>query len=193
MTKKVYIAGDMLPKGSQLLRAQEREQIKEIGLDFYNPMDNKDINDKSVVTNKGLAERIVKADTDAIIASDVIVIEPQSFALGTMVELGQIKGMKDMAKIILDLANEESGEFSAANILNHILTVAEKVDAQQVFPHFEDIRRFEGAGADEEGDRRSLGINQYVYGVCLDLSNGKGFYEWDEVLEELKKIKGSQH
>lgn len=192
MAKKVYIAGDMLPKGSQMLRALEREQIKEIGLDFYNPMDNKDINDKSKVSNDGLAERIVKADTDAIIESDVIVIEPQSFALGTMVELGQIKGMKDMAKMILELANEESGEESAANILCHILELAEKIDEQQVFPHFEDVRRFEGAGKDEEGDRRSLGINQYVYGVCLDLTDGRGFYEWEEVLEELKKIKSNQ-
>lgn len=102
MNKQVYLAGDMLPKASQLLRAQEREQIKEIGLDFYNPMDNKSINSKAEVNNDGLAERIVKADTDAIISSDVIVIEPQPFAMGTMVELGQIKGMKDMAKMILN-------------------------------------------------------------------------------------------
>ncbi len=186
MTKKVYIAGDMLPKGSQLLRAQEREQIKAIGLDFYNPMDNKDINDKSKVENEGLAERIVKADTDAIESSDIIVIEPQPFALGTLVELGQIKGRKDLAKQIIEIAEEETFTPEA---LNKIIQLAVKVDSQKVFPHYEDIRRFEGAGKDEEGDRRSLGINQYVYGVCLDLTEGKGFYEWDEVLKELKKIK----
>ncbi len=189
LTKKVYIAGDMLPRGSQMLRALEREQIKEIGLDFYNPMDNKDINDKSNVENTGLAERIVKADTDAIVESEVIVIEPQPFALGTMVELGQIKGMKDMAKIILELANDKCDEYSSAELLNKIIETCEKVDNQKVFPHYEDIRRFPNAGVDEEGDRRSLGINQYVYGVCLDLTDGKGFYEWDEVLTELKKIK----
>lgn len=185
MTKKVYLAGDMLPKASQLLRAQEREQIKEIGLDFYNPMDNKDINDKSKVDNEGLAERIVRADTDAIISSDIVVIEPQPFALGTLVELGQIKGMKDLAKMILEIY-EDNDPIKAVSL---IADLAEKVQNQKVFPHYEDIRRFEGAGKDEEGDRRSLGINQYVYGVCLDLTDGIGFYEWNEVLEELKKIK----
>jgi len=186
MSKKVYLAGDMLPKASQLLRAQEREQIKEIGLAFYNPMDNKDINDKSKVSNEGLAERIVKADTDAIESSDVIVIEPQPFALGTLVELGQVKGRKDLAKQIIEIVSDEDSNSEA---LNKILELVEKVEAQKVYPHYEDIRRFEGAGKDEEGDRRSLGINQYVYGTCLDLTGGKGFYEWDEVLDELKKVK----
>jgi hypothetical protein len=184
MTAKVYLAGDMLPKASQLLRAQEREQIKAIGLDFYNPMDNKDINDKSKVSNEGLAERIVKADTDAIVDSDIVVIEPQPFALGTMVELGQIKGMKDMARMILEIFDNQGFQS-----LRDIIKLAEKVQNQKVFPHYEDVRRFEGAGKDEEGDRRSLGINQYVYGVCLDVTDGVGFYEWDEVLEELEKIK----
>jgi nucleoside 2-deoxyribosyltransferase len=183
---KVYLAGDMLPKASQLLRAQEREQIKKIGLDFYNPMDNKDINAKDKVDNEGLAERIVKADTDAIEESNVIIIEPQPFAQGTLVELGQVKGRKDLAKQIIKIAEEETFTPEA---LNKIIQLAVKVDEQKVFPHYEDIRRFEGAGKDEEGDRRSLGINQYVYGVCLDLTDGKGFYEWSDVLEELKKIK----
>lgn len=190
MTKKVYIAGDMLPKGSQMLRALEREQIKEIGLDFYNPADNKDINDKSKVNNDGLAERIVKADTDAILSSDVIVIEPQPFALGTMVELGQVKGMMDLAKQILEIAEDRD---NVNQILVDILQLSEQIARKKVFPHFEDVRRFKGAGKDEEEDRRSLGINQYVYGVCLDLSDGKGFYEWDEVLEELKKIKNNEY
>ena len=41
----------------------------------------------------------------------------------------------------------------------------------------------------EKGDRRSFGVNQYVYGVCLDLTDGKGFYEWDEIMEELRNAK----
>jgi hypothetical protein len=191
VTNKVYLAGDMLPKASQMLRAKEREDIKRIGLPFYNPMDNKEINAKDKVSNDGLAERIVKADTDAIIESDIIVIEPQPFALGTMVELGQVKGMRDLANMILEMADEQAldSQHSAINLLNNILALAEKFANKKVYPHYEDVRRFKGAGKDEEGDRRSLGINQYVYGVCLDLTNGKGFYEWDEVLEELTKIK----
>ncbi|MDY7043725.1 nucleoside 2-deoxyribosyltransferase [Virgibacillus sp. M23] len=184
--RKVYIAGDMLPKGSQMLRAKEREDVKRIGLDFYNPMDNKDINDKSKVNNDGLAERIVQQDTDAIESSDVIVIEPQPFAQGTLVELGQVKGRKDLAKSILEIVDNETFTPEA---LNKIVALAVKVDEQKVYPHYEDVRRFENAGKDEEGDRRSLGINQYVYGTCLELTDGVGFYEWNEVLDELKKIK----
>lgn len=189
MKSKVYIAGDMLPRGSQMLRAKEREDIAKIGLDFYNPMDNKDINDKSKVSNEGLAERIVKADTDAIIESDIIVIEPQPFALGTMVELGQIKGMRDMAQMVLGVIEDEGVTPTA---LAKIEDMATSMLGKQVYPHFEDIRRFDGAGKDEEGDRRSLGINQYVYGVCLDLTDGRGFYEWDDVLAHLKVVKESE-
>jgi len=185
---KVYIAGDMLTKGSQMLRALERDQIKEIGFDFYNPADNKSINDKkNLDSNDGLAEKIVEQDTNAIIESDIVVIEPQPFAYGTMVELGQLKGMKDMAKMIIELADQECGEYSTQEILNHILQLAEKILNKKVFPHYEDIRRFKGVV--EKEDRRSLGINQYVYGVCLDLTNGVGFYDWEEVISELKKIK----
>lgn len=186
MNTKIYLAGDMLPKASQLLRAQEREQIKEIGLDLYNPMDNKEINDKSKVENEGLAERIVKADTDAIIGSNVVVLEYRPFALGTITELGQIKGMKDTARMILNIVKDKGS--SAASLLQ-IIELTKRIEEQKVYPHYEDIRRFEGAGKDEEGDRRSLGINQYIYGVCLDLTDGKGFYEWDEVLEELRNLK----
>ncbi|WP_033829027.1 nucleoside 2-deoxyribosyltransferase [Bacillus andreraoultii] len=187
---KTYIAGDMLTKASQLLRAKEKEDIERIGLPFYNPQDNKEINDKANLDNNdGLAEKIVKADTDAIYSSDIIVIEPQPFALGTHVELGQIKGRKDLAKEILelleneDLSPEETGELLYEKV--------SKAVNQKIYPHYEDARRFKGAV--EAEDRRALGINQYVYGVCLDLTDGKGFYEWDEILDELKEIKNSRN
>lgn len=181
----------MLTKSSQMLRAKEREDIEKIGLPFYNPMDNKSINSKAEVSNDGLAERIVKADTDAIIESDIIVIEPLTHALGTHVELGQVLGMVDLANMILEMADDEALEsrHSSINLLNDILALAEKVANKKVYPHYEDIRRFPNAGVDEAGDRRSLGINQYVYGACLKLTNGKGFYEWNEILSELTKIK----
>lgn len=185
MTKQVYILGDMLTKSSQLLRAKEREDIQNIGLDFYNPMENKEINDKANLdNNEGLAEKIVRQDTDAIISSDVIVAEPLPHALGSHVEIGQIKGMKDMAKMILDIAD---GSEQPIVILDEILKLAERIENQKFFPHYEDIRRFKGVTESE--DRRSLGINQYVYGVVLELTNNHGFYEWEEILEELKRIK----
>lgn len=190
MRNQVYLAGDMLNKGAQMQRAAEKKDIQEIGLSMYVPQDNKEINDKVNAVQEGLAERIVRHDTDAIFDSDIIVIEPLPQGLGTHVELGQIKGIKDMAKMILDLISEgdHNGE-TPQQILSNVTQLAERYENQKVFPHFEDVRRV--AGITESEDRRSLGINQYVYGTCLDLTDGKGFYEWDEVLDELKKIKNN--
>lgn len=187
--KKVYLAGGMLTKAEQMLRASEREDIKKIGLDMYVPQDNKEINDKANVNNEGLAERIVKADTEAIIESDIMVVEYQPHYLGTIVEIGQMKGMKDLAKMILDIAEKED---SCQEMLSKIIALAEKINNKKVFPHCEDIRRFKGAGKDEIEDRRSFSVNAYVYGTILDLTDGKGFYEWSEILEELEKIKNNE-
>lgn len=173
---KVYIAGDMLTKGSQLLRALEREDIENLGYEVYNPKDNEDINDKQAQGNsEDLAERIVLQDTNALFDCDTIVIEPQPYAMGTMVELGQLKGMKDTSTEILKII---AGGGDIEEIVDYCTSITQK----RVLPHYEDIRRIDEP---EIGDRRSLGINAYVYGTCLDLSNGKGFYEWDEILEIL--------
>lgn len=181
---KVYLAGDMLNKGAQMQRQAEKEDIKKIGLDMYVPQDNAEINDKKNAVQEGLAERIVRHDTDAIIESDIIVIEPLPQGLGTHIELGQVLGMFDLANMILDIANEEDQPMV---ILEKILALAERTANKKILPHYEDVRRVKGLTESE--DRRSLGINQYVYGACLKLTGGKGFYEWDEVLNELKKIK----
>lgn len=183
--KNVYIAGDCLKVGAQMLRARERDDIQALEFDVYNPSDNKEINDKSNLTNDlCLAEKIVKQDTKGIRNSDIIVVEPTNDACGSMVELGQLKGMKDVAndiRYIIDNAKDsEIAILSILEIINPIIN-------QKVFPHYEDIRRFKGCH--EYEDSRAWGCNQYVYGVCLDLSDNKGFYEWEEILEELKQIK----
>lgn len=186
--KQTYIAGDLLKKGSVLLREQEARDLRNVGVRIYSPIEDKEINDKknqSKESNNGLAEKIVKKDTDAIINSDYIVIEPQDDAKGTMVELGQIKGMKDASKMIMDVLTKfkEEGKEDYFELVKEMGKLAVKLD-KKVYPHYEDIRR---TNIEECGDRRSLGINQYVYGVCLDLTNGKGFYEWEDIVNEMKK------
>ena len=180
---RVYTAGHCLTRGTQMQRAIEKEELIQAnpGLQFYNPMENKSINDKKAnMHDTGLAERIVRADTDAIMWSDSVVIEPLPEACGTMVELGQLKGMKDVAEQVLRiLADDELSNDEALAIISEEM---DKHVQRKVYPHYEDIRRVEGIT--ESGDRRSLGVNQYVYGVCLDLSDGKGFYSWNEILEE---------
>lgn len=174
--KQVYIGGDMLTGGSILLRDKEKKDVQALGYGIYNPVDNKDINDKQAQGNaEDLPDRIVKQDTKALIESDIIVIEPQPYACGTMVELGQLKGMKDMAEHILRTIRD-GGDI--ADIAEYCADIYHK----PVYPHYEDIRRHDEP---ETGDNRSLGINAYVYGVCKDLTRGKGFYEWDEILNIL--------
>lgn len=185
---KVYLAGGMLHKGEQMLRAAERDDIKDLGLDLYVPQDNKDINDKSKVSNDGLAERIVKQDTDAIFDTDITVIEVMPQYQGTLVELGQHKGMIDVSKVILDVINTNTPE----QALNEIKAITERISNKVILPHCEDIRRFPGAGKDEVEDRRSYSNNAYVYGTVLDLTKGHGFYEWQEILEKLSVIHESK-
>ena len=178
----VYLAGDMLKKGSILLREQEAKELRELGHTIYSPIEDKSINDKasqSKESNDGLAEKIVRNDTRGILTSDIIVIEPHENALGTMVELGQIKGYKDVSRMMLEIL--ESGD-SDGEVIDALIVLATSLD-KKVYPHLEDIRR---TNIPECADRRSWSINQYVYGVCLDVSEGKGFYEWDEIIKELE-------
>lgn len=179
---KVYLAGHCLTKGSQMQRAIEKTDLQEANADlqFYVPQENKEINDKATAIQEGLAERIVRHDTDAILWSDTVVIEPLPEALGTHVELGQLKGMADVARL---WKNSTESHSDPLKLISEFGMAMNKILNRKVYPHYEDIRRVDGIT--ESSDRRSLGINQYVYGVCLDLTDGKGFYEWDEIKKEL--------
>ena len=176
----VYLAGHCLNRGSQLLRREEAQLVEQLGHKLYNPMDNKEINDKATADPVGLAERIVKHDTDAILWSDTVIIEPDSAALGTHVELGQLLGMKDLAEMVINLIDD--CERSPEEVLGEIYYLCTKQKDREVFPHLEDIRMSE---VPEQGIRRSFSINQYVVGACLALTGGRGFYTMDEIRKEL--------
>lgn len=66
---KIYNAGHMLTRGAQLQRQLEKDELNSVAddLQWYDPKDNKEINDKSNLDNNdGLAEKIVRHDTDAL-------------------------------------------------------------------------------------------------------------------------------
>lgn len=186
--KQTYLGGDLLKKGSIMLRNAEAEELRNVGVELYSPIEDSEINDKqnqSKEDNDKLAEKIVKKDTKAIIESDYIIIEPQNDALGTMVELGQLKGMKDASEMIMDILIrfKDEGRLSYSDLYYEMGKLVKRLN-KKVYPHYEDIRRTDIL---ECADRRSWAVNQYVYGVCLDLTNGKGFYEWDDIVKELEK------
>ena len=184
---KTYLAGHMLDAGAVMRREWEAEQLRSAGANLHVPHEDKSINDKANAVQEGLAERIVSNDTQGIINSDIIVIDAHENGKGTLVELGQIKGMKDMAEIVLHMVlGVSNGVLSERDALDMIQAEVESVMEKKVYAHNTDIRR--ANSQPQSGDRREYGPNQYVYGTVLDLTDGVGFYDWDEIIEEVKEM-----
>lgn len=193
----IYLAGDMLSQGAVRQRTFESEELRRAGAILHVPHEDKSINDKANAVQEGLAERIVSNDTKGIIDSEIIVIDAHENGKGTLVELGQIKGMKDMAKLILDIRkrfgdrHEKDGDWGSYSDMSQdelaaVYDVAEAVMSKKIYAHNTDIRR--ANSSPQAGDRREYAPNQYVYGTVLDLTEGKGFYEWDEIVSDVKEM-----
>ena len=179
----LYNAGGCLMLGEIMQRKMEQEKIDEIGFPVFNPI-NAEHNDKKANQNDaGLAERIVKNDTDKILKATHVMIEPTPQALGSHVEFGQIF-QHNLIMDMLEDAYQTSHDMAEFGL--KVRSMMKSYPKKVVYPHYHDIRRVDAA---EQGDRRSLGINQYVYGVALALTDGKGFYEYDEIWDELNKQK----
>ena len=186
-TPTIYVAGHMLDAGAVMRREWEAEQLRKAGASLHVPHEDKSINDKANAIQEGLAERIVSNDTQGIIDSDIIVIDAHENGKGTLVELGQIKGMKDMAGIVLSsVLGVTNGVLSERDALDMIQADVESMLEKKVYAHNTDIRR--ANSQPQAGDRREYGPNQYVYGTVLDLTDGVGFYDWDEIIEEVKEM-----
>ena len=184
---KTYLAGHMLDAGAVMRREWEAEQLRSAGANLHVPHEDKSINDKANAIQEGLAERIVSNDTQGIIDSDIIVIDAHENGKGTLVELGQIKGMRDMAGIVLSsVLGVTNGVLSERDALDMIQADVESVMEKKVYAHNTDIRR--ANSQPQVGDRREYAPNQYVYGTVLDLTGGVGFYDWDEIIEEVKEL-----
>ena len=186
-TPTIYVAGDLLSEGAKMRRAWEAEQLRSTGATLHVPHEDKSINDKANAVQEGLAERIVANDTKGIIDSDIIVIDAHENGKGTLVELGQIKGMKDMAETVLHtILGVSNGVLSERDALDMVQADVESVLEKKVYAHNTDIRR--ANDKPQAGDRREYAPNQYVYGTVLELTNNHGFYDWDEIIEEVKEL-----
>ena len=184
---KTYLAGDLLSEGAKMRREWEADKLRSAGANLHVPHEDKSINDKANAVQEGLAERIVSNDTQGIIDSDIIVIDAHENGKGTLVELGQIKGMKDMADIVLSsVLDVTNGVLSERDALDLIQADVESVLEKKVYAHNTDIRR--ANDKPQAGDRREYGPNQYVYGTVLELTDNHGFYDWDEIIEEVKEL-----
>ncbi|WP_461199216.1 nucleoside 2-deoxyribosyltransferase [Enterococcus sp. N249-2] len=169
MTKTVYIGGDMLLKGSQLLREIEKTRIKELGFVPYAPQDDKEINDKesqSEESNNGLAEKIFNKDTKAMLDANILIFEVSNNNVGTTAEIGQWAMIHKMAKWP-GFKSDAFIQFQAK---------------KPIFFHTTDVR---DTNILESGWRRSHSYNQYLIGAVLEC-NPKGIQTWEEIEEELR-------
>lgn len=170
MSKVIYVGGDMLLKGSQILREQEKESIRKLGLTAYAPQDDKEINDKSKHTaesNDKLSRKIFLNDTHAMVKSDALVFEVSNNNVGTTTEIGQWA-------MVFFLYHEDPIRYAS---LKELAT-------KPVFFHTTDIR---DTSIPEVGYGRSHSYNQYLIGAIEEI-RGVGIQTWEEIEEELKSL-----
>lgn len=191
MDIKVYIAGDILASGSPLRRDYEKSCFTAVNIPVYNPKDNESINDKAALKNETLlCDKILKEDTKQLMfGCSHVVIEPQPFAIGTMIELGQLTGYRQLSQRLSTIIfNMSISRNSASEILERIKSELDFHNSRKVYPHYQDARRVDGIT--ETGDYRSLGINQYLVGACRYLTGGEPFYEFDDIVIDIQSQLG---
>lgn len=177
MDKLCYLAGDIMSRGSALQREEEYNKFidSNIAAEVYSPIMNKSINDKTSVTveeNNKLAEAIVKADTERLWNSDIVVMEPIQHAIGTMCELGILFGWKYLCEQLKDKTEEE------------IKQELERISNKEIYCHYYDLRTNH---LPEIDFRRSFGINQFLYGLVLYTAQHNDFMNFEDIMKELQE------
>lgn len=195
--KQCYNLGDMLYKGSQLLRAKETEELRAIGVPVYSAAEqNKDgdINDKKNQTkesNADLHAHIFKKDMDNIYASDLIIANPERFAEGSIAELGAVETFNDIHGTMSDIVNDV--RLSAEEKILKIQQWLEENPYKEVYVHLEDIRCTD---IEESGYDRSFYVNQFLRGLAVAAQTGQrgvpvsqggiDIMEWDDIITTLR-------
>lgn len=195
--KQCYNLGDMLYKGSQLLRAKETEELRAIGVPVYSAAEqNKDgdINDKKNQTkesNADLHAHIFKKDMDNIYASDLIIANPERFAEGSIAELGAVETFNDIHGTMSDIVNNPT--LSAEEKVARVQAWLEENPYKEVYVHLEDIRCTD---IEESGYDRSFYVNQFVRGLSVAAQTGQrgvpvsqggiDIMSWDDIITTLR-------
>lgn len=188
MEKKlqVYLGGDILSAGANLLRDIQRDEINSIsGIKCYSPLDDESINDKANAVQEGLAERILQNDYYAMYNSDVYTFDVENTAVGTVNEIGIILGMKRQAEEVLKRLDKVKEKYGSLNqedegLYNFNKTLVDR----PVFCYCSDLRQGHGKPY-LDPDRAEYSINQFLLGSVLALTNGEGLISWKEVKERL--------
>ena len=195
--KVCYMGGHLLNEAMVDYRDKQHKQVEGIvGVTPYSPHKDKSINDKANAEQTKLAERILNNDFKAMQESDIFVFDILNEGLGTIAELGILLGIKHQAQetinkleetadnVMLDVEGNETDEYDT---LQDEIEELEKILDKPVLIYCSDIRQGHGKGYDDP-DRAEFSTNQFIYGMILSLTNGKGFISWEEVLLELERL-----
>lgn len=196
--KLCYILGDMLYKGSTLLREQESKQLRDMGVPVYSASEqNKDgdINDKTnqtVESNNDLHAHIFKKDIDNIMASDLIIANPERFAEGSICELGAVEMFNHIWQVMNEVLNDEHLIDDEKVAL--LQTWLKDNPYKTTYVHLADIRC---TNISETGMNRSFYMNQFVRGCAVAVMSGErgmpvsqggtDVMVWDEVIKHLEE------
>ena len=195
--KQCYCLGDMLYKGSQLLRAQEVEQLRAIGVPVYSAAEqNKDgdINDKKNQTkesNADLHAHIFKKDMDNIYASDLIIANPERYAEGSICELGAVEMFNHIWQVMTDIMDDI--RLTPEQKIELVNKWLQENPYKETYCYLSDIRCTD---IEESGYNRSFYINQFVRGCIVAVQTGQrgvpvsqggiDVMEWDDILTTLE-------
>lgn len=197
--KVIYLGGHILNHAMVEYREKQHEQVEGIiGVTPYSPHQDKSINDKANAKQEKLAERILNNDFKAMQNSDIFVFDILNEGLGTIAELGILLGIKHQAQETINKLDEtadivrfdfDGNETDEYCTLQDEIKELEKIVDKPVLIYCSDIRQGHGKPYSDP-DRAEFSTNQFIYGAVLELTNGKGFISWEEVLNELERIGG---
>lgn len=191
---KVYLGGDLLSTPMVEYRKKQKDELDGIiGIKAYSPSDDDSINDKTNAVQEGLAERILKNDYDAMLNCDVYTFDFLNHASGTLSELSILLGMKRQAQITIDRLKEDKALAEELGEMESVWSYEMEIKKQQEFidrpvlVYSSDIREGNGHTYDDPY-RTEVAFNQFLYGVVLSLTNGRGFISWEQVKQELDEL-----
>ena len=197
--KVCYLGGHLLNQAMVEYREKQHKQVEGIvGVTPYSPHQDKSINDKANAKQEKLAERILNNDFKAMQESDIFVFDILNEGLGTIAELGILLGIKHQAQETINKLDETADivrfdfdgyETDEYDTLQDEIKELEKIVNKPVLIYCSDIRQGHGKPYSDP-DRAEFSTNQFIYGCVLELTNGRGFISWEEVLKELEKLGG---
>lgn len=197
--KVCYLGGHLLNQAMVEYREKQHKQVEGIvGVTPYSPHQDSTINDKANAEQTKLAERILNNDFKAMQESDIFVFDILNEGLGTIAELGILLGIKHQAQETINKLDETADivrfdfdgyETDEYDTLQDEIKELEKIVNKPVLIYCSDIRQGHGKPYSDP-DRAEFSTNQFIYGCVLELTNGRGFISWEEVLNELERIGG---